>query len=426
MPRSQSQVRAGVSSTSAKAEKSEPSFHDKYRVGSKIGKGSFGQVYNAFLADGGHVRAVKISDFRSSTDSRRHKVVQNEISIWSQVKEQPHCVHLYEVFKDDGLCYLVMEKCNSTILSHLDSKGDDLDERCLGEMFAQMLMGIKELHALGVVHADIKPDNFLCGGENGNTIKLGDFGLARRVNTLDGKVKGECGTAPYMCPEMIASQKYDEKADIWSLGVIVYVLLFGRFPYTPAKKSTSAMKMAILNNATRPNFGSSISLSSSALAFSMRLLSRDPAGRPSALDALKMTYMFAAMTQSHKVGEILPSLRPTLLLAVKAHAFENRSLASDELDEVLDMLQVKKLGTRSPEDLQRHDRSRTSSFTSLKKRSPSSSVSTRSSMHAIGSPQISAELASWRVHAIGSPQLSAELTSWRGSFTNEGSWTCSL
>jgi hypothetical protein len=133
----------------------------------------------------------------------------------------------------------------------------------------------------------------------------------------------------------------------------------------------------------------------------MSLLNRDPAERPSALAALKKTYMFSSMTQSHEAGQKLPSIRPAFLLAVKVHAFENRSLANDDVDAVLNMKQGKKLGTPLPELLRENSRS--------SRRSSCSTASTRSS-----------------VHAIGSPQISADLSNWNGSFTNEGSWSCSV
>merc|ERR1719502_912890 len=101
----------------------------------------------------------------------------------------------------------------------------EVNERTLGKMFAQMLMGISHCHSVSVVHRDVKPDNFLVSQ---GVVKLCDFGLSAIIPSGGknmGKVGGIYGTAPFMCPEMLATDWYDEKADVWSFAVIVYAFL---------------------------------------------------------------------------------------------------------------------------------------------------------------------------------------------------------
>merc|ERR1719353_856031 len=143
-----------------------------------------------------------------------------------------------------------MEKCASGLLQALE-KMPEINERGLGTVFAQMLLGISHCHGAKVVHRDVKPDNFLVGGEGGQTIKLGDFGLSA-IMPKQGKLPGVFGTAPFMCPEMLVGRWYDEKADVWSFAVIVYVLLFGLFPYMPKQQSSKAMKQAIIEGGSTP------------------------------------------------------------------------------------------------------------------------------------------------------------------------------
>merc|ERR1719428_1666918 len=97
----------------------------------------------------------------------------------------------------------------------------------------QMFLAVSEVHALKMLHRDVKPDNFLVGP--GATVKLCDFGFARRFPSGPACVRGVFGTAPFMSPEMIMGLEYGAPTDVWSLGVVLYVLLCGEFPYMPEK-----------------------------------------------------------------------------------------------------------------------------------------------------------------------------------------------
>lgn len=304
---------------------------------------------------------MKILDLRDKdkpeeVSSQLQKAAHKEATVWKALGNHPNCIRLHDLFLNNDFCYMVMEKCASGLLQALE-KMPEINERGLGSVFAQMLLGISHCHGAKVVHRDVKPDNFLVGGEGGQTIKLGDFGLSA-IMPKQGKLPGVFGTAPFMCPEMLVGKWYDEKADVWSFAVIVYVLLFGQFPYMPKQQSSKAMKQAIIDADPAPSFEPCISRSAApnalmrspdAVTLVRSLLNRDPEKRPSAEEALHMPWMSSAMRGDHMPGVDFPSLRPMLHSSKKVGAFEVRDPARDtNVDVLLNQLQMQKHGQPIP------------------------------------------------------------------------------
>jgi serine/threonine protein kinase len=233
----------------------------------------------------------------------------------------------------------------------------ELTERFYGGIFFQMFKGIVHVHSLNVVHRDIKPDNYLVGGQDGQTVKLCDYGLSATL-PKSGKLPGVYGTAPFMCPEMLSGRSYDEKADVWSLAALVYVLLFGNFPYMPKEQSSKGMKAAIIEGAPAPKFEPATKVTKdnaqfrteNAVSFAKALLNREPENRPSAPAALTMEYLTASRENAHAKGVNLPSLRVCLHLAKKVGAFEVRDPSRETgIDSVLNSLQQERHGVFLPE-----------------------------------------------------------------------------
>jgi serine/threonine protein kinase len=346
-------------------------FHAKYILGSKLGRGAFGHVRiatpaskrsNANVED----MAVKILDLRHAGDlekvsAKAQRSSLTEASMWLMAKHHANVVQLREVFYDSQLCYFVMEKCGCGLFRYMECL-HELNERSVGNIFAQMLQGVAHVHSAGVVHRDIKADNFLVGGDDGSTVKLTDFGLSAAL-PRDGKLKGCYGTAPYMSPEMLKGDCYDTKTDVWSVAVVAYTLLFGAFPYTPKEKTAKAMKQAIIEGKS-PTFkparnctGTNCmgrTLSEDALLFVALLLNRLPALRPCAVDALKLPYMLAVTRKQRNAECALPSLRPMLYSAKKAGAFEERDLTKVlEIDGLLEEMQRESRVSASPDSQSR-------------------------------------------------------------------------
>jgi serine/threonine protein kinase len=193
-----------------------------------------------------------------------------------------------------------------------------------------MLQGLTHLHSLNISHRDVKPENFLVGGRGGETVKLGDFGLAAIVPE-GGKVAKVCGTPQYMSPEMLLQREADLKADVWSFGVIAYVFLCGNFPYVGKSNASKSVHKAIAEGS--PPFCDMPWLTTAAAAFLYALLDRDPCTRPSATAAQSLPLMRSADQAQH-------DLRPRLLAAEEEGFFDSPDLSKSSVhDDTLIRLQ---------------------------------------------------------------------------------------
>jgi serine/threonine protein kinase len=348
----------GCSSSDIGSGVKNASFHDKYCLGQKIGAGSFAQVYLATTIDNqpGSEKAVKVIGLRGARNAEIDYMLSaahREETTWRTVGRHANCVHLCQVFYCDSFCFMVMEKCDCDLRVHLEGMAS-ITERSLGYIFLQMLKGIAHIHFVKIVHRDIKPDNWLVGGNNGQTVKLCDFGLAAPLGK-QSELRGVCGSAPFMSPEMLKGIPYNEKVDIWSFAVTCYCLLLGDFPYSPKANSprrydAASLKMAIAGGksiAFEPvdPFISSASYSPSALSFLKALLIPQHELRGSASEALGMEYMTATSKNRHAHSVLLPSLRTTLYYARQNGVFRVNDLShKTSLDVMLDRWQAEKLG----------------------------------------------------------------------------------
>mmetsp|Transcript_19227 Transcript_19227/g.57778 ORF Transcript_19227/g.57778 Transcript_19227/m.57778 type:complete len:450 (-) Transcript_19227:149-1498(-) len=334
------------------------SFHEKYLVGEKLGKGAFAHVYLVMKADGVEKpsskavpMAVKISDLRPHDghsdvrDAKASCAAEREAAILHRVKEAEYCVKVYDVFLEGFLSYIVMERCDMPLIQALDREVS-VKEKTFTRYIREMLQGLTQIHDLRVAHRDIKPDNFLCTGPR-LTVKLCDFGLAEVVSrTHENCLKGVYGTAPFMAPEILGGGYYGMKVDLWSVGVIMYVVMLGHFPYQPAEATPKAMKAAILSGFPEPTFVAKKStfcspLSPDAMDILHTLLTRDAAQRPKAAEVLTMDWLQPGMVFD---DEYSGSLRPCLAAAKRAGAFDMRkpkNLQNCELDGIIQEQQRK-------------------------------------------------------------------------------------
>ncbi|CDO96812.1 unnamed protein product [Coffea canephora] len=202
----------------------------KYELGRLLGQGTFAKVYHARNIKTGLSVAVKIIDKEKVMKVGLIDQIKREISVMSLVKHS-NVVQLHEVMASKTKIYFAMEFVKGGELFNKVAKGR-LKEDAARKYFQQLIAAVDFCHSRGAYHRDLKPENLLLD-ENGN-LKVSDFGLSalHESRRQDGLLHTTCGTPAYVAPEVINKKGYDgEKADIWSCGVILFVLLAGYLPF---------------------------------------------------------------------------------------------------------------------------------------------------------------------------------------------------
>uniref|UniRef100_A0A1J3DZM6 non-specific serine/threonine protein kinase n=1 Tax=Noccaea caerulescens TaxID=107243 RepID=A0A1J3DZM6_NOCCA len=203
---------------------------DKYELGKLLGHGSFAKVYLARNIKSGENVAIKVIDKEKIVKSGLAGHIKREISILRRVRH-PYIVHLLEVMATKTKIYIVMEYVRGGELYDKVAKGR-LREGVARRYFQQLISSVAFCHGRGVYHRDLKLENLLLDDE-GN-LKVSDFGLSVVSEQLkqDGICQTFCGTPAYLAPEVLTRKGYDAaKADVWSCGVILYVLMAGYLPF---------------------------------------------------------------------------------------------------------------------------------------------------------------------------------------------------
>ncbi|KAJ4967816.1 hypothetical protein NE237_014517 [Protea cynaroides] len=198
-----------------------------YQVCEEIGRGRFGTVFRCFSPESGEFYALKSIDKTVLADSVDRECIEKEAKILQLLNGNPNVVQIIDVYEDENYLDIVMELCDSSDLY------DRVSNRIFSDVEAAAVMSplmeaIAHCHRRGVAHRDIKPDNILF--DSRNRLKLADFGSAEFFH--DGRsMRGIVGTPYYVAPEVLSGRDYNEKVDVWSAGVIMYIMLAGIPPF---------------------------------------------------------------------------------------------------------------------------------------------------------------------------------------------------
>ncbi|KAF4671977.1 hypothetical protein FOL47_001064 [Perkinsus chesapeaki] len=247
---------------------------------------------------------------KKRVSSRKMALLKSEVDIYLRL-DHPNIARLHEVYEDDKCVHIVMEYCRGKELYHrLVSKEDQhFSESVAAETTYQMLLPLKYLHAHNVVHRDIKLENYLYDSKDDDaTLKLIDFGFSKIIDPTR-RMHQSCGSVAYVAPEVLEGS-YTNKCDLWSLGVIVYMLLSGSPPFHGSERDMLVSIEGCRYNMPEKKWAN---ISPEAKDFVQRLLLRDPQERMSAAEALQHPWIVGRSSRvcgSYKIGsEVLQSMR---------------------------------------------------------------------------------------------------------------------
>lgn len=201
-----------------------------YDMQVKVGEGTFGSVWKSVSKQTGNLRAIKAIP----------KLILEDLSLWSEIAimrqlDHPHIMKLFATFEDQHTVYIVSELCCGGQLFDAIIEAGNLSERTAAKMMKQILQAVCYLHKRKICHRDLKPENFMlvarCKTLEDVHVKLIDFGTAKRFD-LEEMTTKVC-TVHYVAPDLLKNQPvpYTEKCDVWSCGVILFVMLCGSPPF---------------------------------------------------------------------------------------------------------------------------------------------------------------------------------------------------
>ncbi|CAH8385408.1 unnamed protein product [Eruca vesicaria subsp. sativa] len=216
----------------------------KYELGRRLGSGSFAKVHVARSIETNELVAVKIIDKKKTADAGMEPRIIREIEAMRRLHHHPNILKIHEVMATKTKIYLVMELAAGGELFTKLHRSGRLHESSARSYFQQLASALTFCHREGIAHRDVKPQNLLLD-KQGN-LKVSDFGLSalpeHRSNT--GLLHTSCGTPAYTAPEVIAQKSYDGgKADSWSCGVFLFVILAGYVPFEDSNVVTMYRKI---------------------------------------------------------------------------------------------------------------------------------------------------------------------------------------
>jgi len=283
------------SGSSSGGGSSAESFESKYTKGGEIGRGAFSIVYKGERKSDGFPIAVKVVDKVGQTPDVI-KLLRREISVMQKL-QHPGIVSLLDVYEDGSTITMVLEYVDGGELYDQIIERGSYTEKDAIVTVRQLLEALAYMHSNGVAHRDLKPENLLCVSDK-KTIKIADFGLSKDASSAS-VMKTCCGSPSYVAPEVLGGGAYDTTCDIWSLGVITYVILSGFLPFFA--DTQQELFDCIMEG--RFEFDQEVwdDVSDDAKDFITQCLTLEPSERPTAAALLKHPWMSSTATSTHRL-----------------------------------------------------------------------------------------------------------------------------
>lgn len=305
---------------SAKGGSLQTDIKTVYKFQEILGGGQFGTVRVGFKKDFPAKKYAIKSISKKNVAQNELKELLNEVQILSSL-DHPNIIKLVETYQDQYYLHIVTELCTGKdVFTHCVEKGSSLTEYDICSIIFKIVSAIQYLHENKIVHRDIKADNIMFEStEPDAQIKIIDFGLSKKYSAKQ-KMKIKRGTPYYVSPEVL-NGAYDEKCDIWAIGVLSYLLLTGQLPfYIQSNKKTNDDKkneemLYEMIKTSQPSFSNRIwkHYSKKALNFVNSCLIKDPNARPSAKDLVEHSWFKSIIKEKqnpeHVTSEVLENLK---------------------------------------------------------------------------------------------------------------------
>uniref|UniRef100_A0A4W3ICE8 Serine/threonine-protein kinase PLK3 n=1 Tax=Callorhinchus milii TaxID=7868 RepID=A0A4W3ICE8_CALMI len=191
-------------------------------------KGGFARCYEMTDVSSNRVYAVKVIPHTRVAKPHQKEKIEKEIRLHKSLSNK-HIVKFYHNFEDHESIYIFLEHCRNRSLAHILKARKTLTEPEVRYYLRQIILGLKYLHGRDILHRDLKLGNFFVNDLM--EVKVGDFGLATKLEPKDQRKRTICGTPNYLAPEVLNKQGHGPEADVWSLGCVMYTMLFGRPPF---------------------------------------------------------------------------------------------------------------------------------------------------------------------------------------------------
>jgi calcium-dependent protein kinase len=293
--RARNEAKVGKLAVSGRYHRSPKKLEDDYTRETKVlGSGYNGQVHMATNQSG---QKFAVKGFKLHGVGREKKEeLESEAEIFLQM-DHPHVARLVDVYETDEQLDLVMECMSGGELFKRVTEKKRFTERDAAEAAWQMIVAVNYIHSHGIVHRDIKLENYLYEKEDGDHLKLIDFGFSK-IWAPNTKMALSCGTLAYVAPEVLG-RSYTSKCDLWSLGVTIFIVLFGYMPFTGTEEA-QVRKIKDGRFTKKKDVWSRVSTKAQDLV--EKLLVVDPEKRLSAQQALEHPWI-AERDQMHLKAE---------------------------------------------------------------------------------------------------------------------------
>eukprot|EP00002_Diphylleia_rotans_P031031 TRINITY_DN6425_c0_g1_i1.p1 TRINITY_DN6425_c0_g1~~TRINITY_DN6425_c0_g1_i1.p1 ORF type:complete len:339 (-),score=81.84 TRINITY_DN6425_c0_g1_i1:153-1169(-) len=277
---------------------------DNYELLEKLGSGTFATVRLARDKRTGEKWAIKIIDKQAAKADLG--MMEREVDIMQRVQHR-NIIYMHEIYDTESKLYLVLELVTGGELFDRIVKRGSYSEKDASSVTRKIVGAIAYLHDLGIVHRDLKPENLLYSDETDEAeIKLADFGLSRIIgeNTL---LKTACGTPGYVAPEVLKGTGYGAPVDIWSVGIILYILLCGFPPFYDDNVQVLFQQIVSGNFSFPEPWWDDISDSAKDLI--KRMLTVEPAERITASEAMQHPWLLGESANDSNLDRTLDSMK---------------------------------------------------------------------------------------------------------------------